>query len=192
MTTPSSHRDPAARFPQPDHGPRRRRSVPIKRAAATVAASLGLAVLAVGCGAGDHSPGSSASSSRLLAQFAAYSRCMRSHGVSNYPDPTTSGGIGIALPHSFNTNSPAYLAASQKCKALAPVGHPTTGSADNIAAEDRAARCMRSHGLPSFPDPNSQGVFDRSKFDEGSPAFKAAYNACKSVISAAGPLDIRG
>jgi hypothetical protein len=47
---------------------------------------------------------------------------------------------------------------------------------------------MRSHGLPSFPDPNSQGQFDRNRFDPASPAFRTAGNACKAVIAAAGPL----
>ena len=190
MNTPSNHERDGEQLPQPTRGPGRRRSLPLKRAAATVVASLGLAALAAGCGGGGHSPASSASLSMLLALFVAYSRCMRSHGVSNYPDPTTSGGIGINLPHSFNTNSPAYLAASQACKALAPVGHPTTGSPDKIAAEVKVARCMRSHGDPSFPDPNSQGGFDRSKFDESSPAFKTARNACKSLIAAMGPIPV--
>ena len=190
MNTPSNDERDGEQLPQPTRGPARRRSLPLKRTAATVVASLGLAALAAGCGGGGHSPASSASSSMLLAQFVAYSRCMRSHGVSNYPDPTTSGGIGINLPHSFNTNSPAYLAASQACKALAPVGHPTTGSPDKIAAEVKVARCMRSHGDPSFPDPNSQGGFDRSKFDESSPAFKTAGNACKSLIAAMGPIPV--
>ena len=190
MNTPSNDERDGEQLPQPTRGPARRRSLPLKRTAATVVALLGLAALAAGCGGGGHSPASSASSSRLLAQFLAYSRCMRSHGVSNYPDPTTSGGIGINLPHSFNTNSPAYLAASQACKALAPVGHPTTGSPDKIAAEVKVARCMRSHGDPSFPDPNSQGGFDRSKFDESSPAFKTAGNACKSLIAAMGPIPV--
>jgi hypothetical protein len=49
---------------------------------------------------------------------------------------------------------------------------------------------MRSHGDPSFPDPNSQGGFDRSKFDESSPAFKTAGNACKSLIAAMGPIPV--
>jgi hypothetical protein len=154
---------------------------------------VGVAVLAAGCGGSNnnHTTASSASSGRLMSEFLAYSRCMRGHGVPNFPDPTTSGGVGIVLPHSFNTSSPAYLAANQACQALGPTGHPTTGSADNVAAEVKVAHCMREHGLPSFPDPNSQGVFDRSRFDEASPAFKTAYNACKSLIAAAGQLDVQ-
>jgi len=115
---------------------------------------------------------------------------MRSHGVSDYPDPTTSGGVGIILPSGLNPNSPTFKTATQACQALAPAAHPTTTttSAQKLAAELKLARCMRLHGLPSFPDPNSQGRFDRSKFNKNSPAFRAASNACKSQIAAVGRL----
>jgi hypothetical protein len=192
MTNESTDEHQKEHAPAPARGLSRRWSLPVRRTAATIAALVGVAVLAAGCGGSNsHTPASMGSSGALFGEFLAYARCVRSHGVPDFPDPTTSGGVGITLPHSFNASSPAYLAANQACQALSPPAHPTTGSADNIAAEVKVARCMRSHGLPSFPDPNSQGVFDRSKFDEGSPAFKTAYNACKSLIAAAGPLDVQ-
>ncbi|HEY2200740.1 MAG TPA: hypothetical protein VGH56_02545 [Solirubrobacteraceae bacterium] len=130
------------------------------------------------------------SSRTLFAQFLAYSRCMRSQGVSTFPDPTTSGGIGIVLPHSMNLGAPTYKAANRACQSLAPAAHPatTTVSAQKLAAEVRAARCMRARGDPAFPDPNSQGTFDPSTFNKGSPAFRVASTACKSLIAAIGPL----
>lgn len=155
-----------------------------------LAAGILAAVLVSGCGSGSHTPAATGASHALFAQFLAYSRCMRSHGVSNFPDPTTSGGIGIVLPHSMNLNTPSYKAADQACKPLAPAAHPARGtvSAQKLAAEVRAARCMRSHGDPGFPDPNSQGAFDRSTFTKHSPAFRAASTDCKSQIEAVGTL----
>jgi len=46
------------------------------------------------------------------------------------------------------------------------------------------ATCMRAHGYPNFPDPDSQGVFDfsgsgSSAIDPGSPQFQSAMNTCK-------------
>ena len=58
-----------------------------------------------------------------------------------------------------------------------------------LAAEVRWARCLRSHGLPNFPDPDAQGAFDSSRFDESSPAFQTASNACKS-LQPAGPTPV--
>jgi hypothetical protein len=46
---------------------------------------------------------------------------------------------------------------------------------------------MRSHGLPDFPDPNAQGAFDSSRFDDGSLVFQAASKACKS-LEPTGPI----
>jgi hypothetical protein len=172
---------------------------------AAMAAVLGFAVLAVlavlaaGCG-GSKSPGAATggSSSALFAKFLAFSRCMRSHGIRDFPDPTTSpgGGVGINLnggPESdLNKHNPRFKAANQACRSLEPGGTSGTPrqSSQKIAAEVKWARCMRSHGLPSFPDPNSQGAFDRSKFDESTPAFQSASTACQSLMSAVGPIPV--
>ncbi len=73
----------------------------------------------------------------------------------------------------LNTDNPTFKAANEACRALSPGGQQArTPSAPNIAAEVRWARCMRSYGVPSFPDPNKQGAFDSSKFDPPRPRFK--------------------
>jgi hypothetical protein len=46
------------------------------------------------------------------------------------------------------------------------------------AADVEWARCLRAHGVPSFPNPDPRGAFDSSKFDDRSPAFQAASKAC--------------
>jgi hypothetical protein len=150
------------------------------------AAVLGIAVLAAGCGG---STGSRiAGSASIKAQFLAYSRCMRSHRISDFPDPTTLSGGGFAFqinagPGSdLSPHNTTFKAANQACRGSLPGDqHTQTGSDPHIAAEVRWARCLRSHGVPSFPDPNSQGAFDSAQFNDDSPAFKAASKACNSV-----------
>jgi hypothetical protein len=46
-----------------------------------------------------------------------FSRCMRAHGVPNFPDPTFSarGQIGIGIPPGVNPNSPALARAQKAC-----------------------------------------------------------------------------
>jgi hypothetical protein len=156
-----------------------------RRTAATIATLIALTSLAVGCGS--NGPGIAGSGS-TKAQLVAYARCMRSHGVSDFPDPTTVPGGGFAFQMNagrgsdLNHNDPTFTAANQACRALEPGGQRSMPPPSaNIAAELRWARCLRSHGVPSFPDPNSQGAFDSSKFDDGSPAFQSASTACKSV-----------
>ena len=42
-------------------------------------------------------------------------KCMRAHGVPNFPDPT-SQGIRISPSSGINLNSPAFLAAQKRCQ----------------------------------------------------------------------------
>ncbi len=197
------HRDRRGE-PRRHDGPRPRNWARLARAAPMTAALAGLALIAAGCGRSS-SPGAAGggsraggSSSGVLAEFNAYARCMRSHGISDFPDPTTSpgGGVGIQLnggPGSdLNKHNPRFEAAYQACRSLEPgatSGTPQQTS-QKIAAEVKWARCMRSHGLLSFPDPNSQGAFDRRKFDESAPAFQSASTACQSPMSAVGPIPV--
>ena len=48
----------------------------------------------------------------------------------------------------------------------------------------RFAACIRAHGVPGFPDPNAQGMFDvggNSGIDPSSPQFQAAEKKCQSL-----------
>jgi len=120
-----------------------------------------------------------------------FSACMRSHGVTNFPDPTPGGGI--QLPTNLDPQSPAFRSARQACKQFLP----NKGVAPSTSAADRAAaltlaRCMRAHGVPQFPDPafspvrNSQHVLVMpgmafaipSSVDPKSPAFQQAARTC--------------
>ena len=162
---------------------------------------IGLAVLAGGCG-GTKSPrvaggGTGSSSSGALAQFEAYARCMRSHGIPDFPDPTTSPGGGVSIqinggPGSdLDRNNPRFQAANEACHSLEPGGgQPPAQSATKIAAEVKWAHCMRAHGLPSFPDPDSQGAFDSSKFNQSTPAFQSASNACQALMNDLGAIPV--
>jgi len=57
-----------------------------------------------------------------------FAQCMRAHGISDFPDPNSSGGI--ALPGGMgdlNRNSPLYQAASRACQSILPGGGPGGG-----------------------------------------------------------------
>jgi hypothetical protein len=88
-------------------------------------------------------------------QALAFAECMRSHGVSNFPDPNGSGGIHIAEGSGVNPFSPSFKTARAACAKLLPGGgpgsqHPT---AQNIATARQTSECMRRHGITGFPDP---------------------------------------
>jgi hypothetical protein len=79
-----------------------------------------------------------------------------------------------------------------------PKGRLPPGGIASIRAKAlRFAACMRSHGVPDFPDPQIQtgpggGVGVRiggpgSGIDPSSPAFQAAQKACGALFGGAGP-----
>ena len=50
---------------------------------------------------------------------------------------------------------------------------------------EKFSACMRAHGEPNFPDPNSQGAIQigpSSGIDPGSPKFQAAQTACQKLL----------
>ena len=213
MTSASIHQHRPERALKLARGPGWRRSLPVRRTAATIAASLGLAVLAAGCGgsngpgvpsaASDKSNHTSASSSRgAIAQVLEYSQCMRSHGIADFPDPTTSGrGASISVhggPGSdLNTHNPTHEAANQACGHLLPGGGPGSArpTAHDTAQMLHVSQCMRQHGVTAFPDPTQSSPSNPSEYsavisrngvvfaipksiDVNSPAFKQAATAC--------------
>jgi hypothetical protein len=181
-------------------GPGRPRSGHAGDTAAAVAL-VALAVLAAGCGGSDRTgTAGSASSGRdgllasktspngVMVRDLAYSGCMRNHGVPDFPDPTAVPGGGVAFqinggPGSdLNHNNPRFEAAEQACHDVLPGGDQAPPApTQKIAAEVKWAHCLRAHGVPGFPDPNVEGAFDSSRFDDSSAAFRSASDACKSV-----------
>ncbi len=58
---------------------------------------------------------SAAQNAENLALMLRWAKCMRAHGVPNFPDPT-SQGIRISPSSGINPNSPAFLAAQKRCQ----------------------------------------------------------------------------
>jgi hypothetical protein len=151
---------PTDRTPSPSGRPRRAIAVALAAAAA--------ALLGTGCGSASptgSSTGAGASSQKsFVASAFRYSRCMRSHGLANFPDPKVSSSPGhssVAVAVG-GPPSPAMNAAEKACHGLLPKGGPNQAQQ---AQQDRVhkaallafARCLRSHGVPGFPDPTVQG-----------------------------------
>ncbi|MBV8220586.1 MAG: hypothetical protein JO325_19135 [Solirubrobacterales bacterium] len=117
---------------------------------------------------------------------------MRSHGVANFPDPKvshTGGGTQVAIKVVGPASSPQFNAALQACRGILPP--PSPADQAQQAADQRRhaqdlvsfARCLRSHGVVRFPDPNAQGQLSLSEveadgIDLQAPSFRAAALAC--------------
>lgn len=65
----------------------------------------------------------------------------------------------------------------------------TASSGDGQAAGIKFASCMRSHGIPNFPDPSGGGgikITAGSGIDPQSPAFRSARTACAKLLPGGG------
>ncbi len=114
------------------------------------AAACALALAA--CGSSSHKPTVALVSVATGLKFAA---CMRSQGVTNFPDPTTGGsGFQFKLNPGMSPQAPAFQSAQQACRRFQPgaLVHPAPSETARLSML-AFARCLRSHGLTSIPDP---------------------------------------
>ncbi len=158
-----------------------------------------LALLAAGCGGGGAPGGRVAELGSTVRQGSSFSnapsastrngadtfaRCMRSNGVSGYPDPDSSGHLVKESLQQLGVSGARFQEADRECRHLLPNdGQPASEVVQQrITARSLSfAGCVRAHGVPSFPDPGSDGrIPDPASvgIDQGSPLFEAANTAC--------------
>jgi hypothetical protein len=189
-----------------------RRARPAARIAAAVIAAVGLALLAAACGGSSRrhgvaqlgstatqnnpstgSGGQSKSGGSPSSQLLAFSRCMRSSGVPSFPDPQA-GASNAKFPgaQQLGVGSSQLSAAEAACQHLLPAG-----SGDQFPAAEvqlllpgmrNFSRCMRSHGVPNWPDPtvDSEGRpgfnLVPTDIDTGSSQATTATNKCQHLL----------
>jgi hypothetical protein len=130
----------------------------------TSAALLSLALAA--CGAAHATPSQAPSTStyqRLVAAYVDYARCARSHGLPGLADPQVD-----AHGDAHYTGSPVWpQAVRDACSDVWTRVHAVRDEFDSEqsqrpheSAERKraAARCIRAHGFPTFPDPDASGT----------------------------------
>jgi len=159
--------------------PWRARPRPARTLAAVIAAVMA-ALLAAACSGSPSSTGSggapNARGSVNSSSLVGYSHCMRSHGVPNYPDPgggnTLPDGLPKVGPQQLGVSPSQLQGAQQACQHLLPTGGSLQQQESQcmqnndcspaleeqmLTADRKLARCMRSHGVPNFPDPTNGG-----------------------------------
>jgi hypothetical protein len=147
-------------------------------------------------------------------------QCMRANGVPSFPDsPPNGGGGGLEISPGPNGTlkvngvtvpQATFQSASHKCQKYLPQGPPVSQAqlAKIRQGALKMAQCMRTHGVPNFPDPqvsagpgghgiglrigvagNGSGGNQASKSGPPafvqSPAFKSAQKICMPLIQKA-------
>jgi hypothetical protein len=175
----------------------RGRSQGSPRRAEVLAVTAGLVLLTAAC-SGSPSPtgpggSSQAGGSSQYQEAVAYSQCIRSNGVPNFPDPVVNPYGVVTFPRPGSTVGTAsqsrLQAAENTCRHLLPSGSQPSQARQQqqLSNELRFARCMRSHGVPKWPDPTKIGTeyeFDLNaeNISPGDPQTEAAERTCQSQL----------
>lgn len=147
------------------------------RPMAGIAVTAALVLLATACSSGGSPSGSGGSrhagGSSSTRSAVGFSVCMRSHGVPNYPDPPQGAPPGfpaVSSAQEVGVSTAQLQAAERACYHALPIDANTLGRLSLAQCEyigdcpralvqqamtqlEKYARCMRSHGLPRWPDP---------------------------------------
>jgi hypothetical protein len=157
-----------------------------------LAALAMIAVIVAGCGSAPTGTGTGTTHQKAVK----FAECMRNNGVSEFPDPNTSGAFtidGVLNGSSLDPNSAAWTTAIGACKDLEPPGFTGT----KVTPQQRTARlkfaqCVRDNGVPDFPDPTPNGpLVDTNRIPsaattDGMSILNAAMQKCGQYASAAG------
>jgi hypothetical protein len=125
-----------------------------------------------------------------------FAECMRSNGVSDFPDPAASGKLtidAIANGSSLDTSTPTFNQAIRACQKLEPAGFMgSQRSSQQQQAALRFAQCVRRNGVNDFPDPLPDGpLVDTNRIPSaaepgGMGMLRAAMQKCRGAAAAAG------
>ena len=132
------------------------------RTAAVGITTTALALLIAPCGSSRPTAGTGRSTNTATApasQAVVFTRCMRSHGVSNYPDPNNrnsspeSNGLPKVNLQALGVSSAQVDTAERACRRALPNGAQLVASRSFLNRLVDFGRCMRSHGVSNWPDP---------------------------------------
>ena len=169
------------------------------RVAAVITVMAAATVLAAACSGSPSSAGGSpnAGGSATSPSAVAWIQCVRSHGVPEFPGPDSSGQIPkITSGQQVGVSDSRLDAAQGTCQDLWPYQSPTQAQQrQQLTGDLKFAQCMRSHGVPGFPDPTTGPdgprfviSVSRDGFDPHSPQILAKAHACQHVLPAGAGL----
>jgi hypothetical protein len=118
-----------------------------------VAVLAAVGVLVAGCGGGAHPSVASLGTTTTTASTTPAS------------SSSTTGGSGPSTPDNAQSGGGGQFSIA--------------GGGSHMA---QLAACMRSHGVPNFPEPNAQGVISSGSIDPNSPQFQQAMQACRKDL----------
>lgn len=162
------------------------------------ALALALAVAVAGCGSSSSSststttaaaPGARGPTPTQIQARVNLAKCARAHGI-NLPDPGANGTYRASTLRNVLSQygQTKINQVEQACRQYLVQAFPNLAltpaqRAARRQALFRFAACMRSHGVPNFPDPGAgAAAIKPGTIDPNSPAFKSALTSCRSDL----------
>ena len=151
----------------------------------TTSTSTSLSTTAPSAGSGSASaPGGASQAQQNLA----FAQCMRSDGVTDFPDPGANGQFPTISPQMEDT--PQFGNGFNACKHLLPDGGVSKAQEDGPQLL-KFAQCMHAHGVPSYPEPGAVAPYSAlgpntavnalkvAGVNPNSPVVRAAVQVCE-------------
>ena len=116
------------------------------------------------------------------------SRASCSNGLPDFPDPNANGqGFGNQEDANQEQSNPHFGTAYSDCRHLLPSAPSSHGKVIPSNSQlVRFAQCMRSRGVPNYPDPNPNGGLGAALAQLGinpnSPQFQATLRTCNRLV----------
>jgi hypothetical protein len=112
--------------------------------------------------------------------------CMQSHGEPEYPEPEGNSEATINTLDKLDPNSPKFqTAAKGRRRYLPPGGSSTLAERAEVQTEAlKFAKCMQTHGMPSWPDPSRSGGYMVAPAGAAaeSPTYLKAAKICRPLL----------
>jgi hypothetical protein len=165
------------------------RGTRVPRRAGALAFVAAAALLTAACSSPSAGGGGTASTTESASYRAniAFSECMRTHGMPDFPDPGPNTNFTLNGPLTGAAADTTSGKATIACQHLLPNGtaNNSSTSTQELAEGVALAQCLRAHGEPSFPDPTVvNGGLNFDFTGTGTSQFKAAVAACRSAVPA--------
>jgi hypothetical protein len=161
-----------------------------KIGAAGAAAALALTLTAACSGSHPTTAGSSADATGHPHSVTGLARqlgdCIHAHGAPDFPEPSINPAGQLVFPDNAPDLPPAAETACRSIIDQLPAPVASSGSAlppHTLQQWLAFARCMRSHGLPQWPDPQPDGSFalPTSLRTSSSDTIAPAFEACRAL-----------
>ena len=161
----------------------------LRRAGVLAAAVAGIVLLVAACGgSGGGSP--AAAGPAAFQKALAYAQCSVPTAPS-WPDPDSQGNFISAKANRADFLAPASV--NNVCEHLLPNDGRTNAAQHQqiMSSGLKYSACMRSHGIPNFPDPGTNGGFNLGVIkglgiDTSAPQFQSAQQTCMPILNTGG------